>query len=152
VGYRVLAEATMIAHFAYLGYVAFGGFLAWRWPRTLWLHLSATIWGFATILVGLNCPLTYIEDWSRRRAGQPGLPPGGFIDHYLEGVVYPERFTVLIRLLVTLAVIVSWAGVYLRWRGSRRAGPSAGGARRALSVQGPPVPSGRHLLPWEADP
>jgi len=34
-----------------------------------------------------NCPLTYLEDWSRERAGQHRLPHG-FIDHYVEGALY----------------------------------------------------------------
>ncbi len=120
-GYRVLAEATMTVHFAYLAYVALGGFLAWRWPRTLWLHLAATLWGVATIVFGLLCPLTNVEDWSRKRAGQQGLPPGGFIDHYIEGVIYPERYTILLRWLVAIAIIVSWLGCYVRWQARRRA-------------------------------
>jgi len=131
-GYRLLAEATMGVHFAYLGYVALGGLLAWRWPRTLWLHLAATLWGFGTVLAGLNCPLTSFENWARRRAGQPGLPRGGFIDHYLEGVVYPERYAILVPWLVALAVVVSWVVVYARWRAHRRATVNAGGPLNAL--------------------
>jgi hypothetical protein len=119
-GYRVLAEATMIVHFAYLVFVALGGFLAWHWPRALGLHLAATFWGFATVLIGLTCPLTSLEDWARRGSGQEGLPPSGFIDHYIEGVIYPERYSVLVHCLVAIAVVASWAGVYIRWRTHRR--------------------------------
>lgn len=118
-GYRVLAEVTMVVHFAYLVYVVAGGYLAWRWPRMFWPHLAATVWGFATILVGLACPLTYVEDRSRERAGQPGLPPSGFIDHYIAGVVYPQRYAVLVQWLVAASVAVSWLGVLLRWRRRR---------------------------------
>src|SRR5918993_1474007 len=91
-GYRALAEVTMVVHFAYLAFVVGGGLLAWRWPRAFWLHLVATLWGFATVTIGLICPLTTVEHWARQRAGQPGLPPSGFIDHYLAGVVYPQRY------------------------------------------------------------
>jgi hypothetical protein len=119
-GYRLLAEVTMTVHFAYLAYVTLGGFLAWRWPRTIWLHLTATLWGIATILFGLICPLTHIEDWARERAGQQGLPPTGFIDHYIEGVIYPQRYAGLIQGMVAVAVTVSWLGAYLRRRARRR--------------------------------
>jgi hypothetical protein len=98
----------------------------------LWLHLAATLWGFTTILARLNCPLTTIEDRARRRAGQPGLPRGGFIDHYLDGVVYPERYAVLVPWLVALAVIVSWVGAYLRWRARGRTSVTASGPFSAL--------------------
>lgn len=117
--YRVLAEATMVVHFSYLAFVVVGGFLAWRWRRTFWLHAAAAGWGMASILVGLHCPLTAIEDWARERAGQPGLPPSGFIDHYLEGVVYPQRIADLVPWLVATVVAVSWAGVLVRLTAAR---------------------------------
>ncbi len=119
-GYRVLAEVTMAVHFAYLVYVALGGFLAWLWPRAIWPHLAAALWGFATVVFGLICPLTYVEDWARERAGQQGLPPSGFIDHYIEGVIYPQRYAGLIQAVVIVAVVLSWLGAYARRRALRR--------------------------------
>ncbi len=124
-GYRLLATLILAAHFGYLGYLVLGGFLAWRWPRTAWLHLLAAGWG-ATIVVadlvagGLTCPLTYAEDWARRRAGDSGLATG-FIDRYLEGVIYPERFAVAAQGLAAAAVLVSWVGLALRRRRARAA-------------------------------
>ena len=56
--FRVLAEATMTVHFAFLVYVVAGGFLAWRWPWAIWPHLALAGWGFSTIVFGLDCPLT----------------------------------------------------------------------------------------------
>lgn len=112
----------MVVHFAYLAYVVAGGFLAWRWPRTFWLHLAATLWGLAAVGVGLICPLTYVEDLSRERAGQPGLPAIGFIDHYIEGVVYPERYAGLVQGLMAAAVATAWLGVLLRLTSSRTCG------------------------------
>ncbi|MEU8901706.1 DUF2784 domain-containing protein [Nocardia sp. NPDC048505] len=117
--FRLLADATAAVHLAFVGYVVVGGFLAWRWPRTLWLHLLAFGWGFGTVLIGFDCPLTYLEDWARRRAGQQGLPPSGFIDHYLTGVIYPDSALTLVRALVAVTVLVSWAGFAWRLRDSR---------------------------------
>jgi hypothetical protein len=111
-GYRFLAEATMVAHFAFLAYVVTGGLLAWRWPKAIWPHLAAAGWGLAITAFGLNCPLTYVEDSARRRAGERGLTTG-FIDHYLTGVVYPARYTGLIQVLVGVVVVGSWAGAVL---------------------------------------
>jgi hypothetical protein len=42
---------------------------------------------------------------------------GGFIDHYLAGVVYPERYGGLVRLLAAVAVGVLWIGASIRWHG-----------------------------------
>ncbi|MGW4472076.1 DUF2784 domain-containing protein [Nonomuraea sp. NPDC004354] len=116
--YRLLADAAMTTHFLFLAYLAVGGFLAWRWPRSIWAHLAVAGWGVLSIITGVECPLTVAEDWGRRRAGMAGLPPSGFIDHYIEGVIYPEKYTNLVRLGVAVLVVISWVG-YL-WRRRHR--------------------------------
>ncbi|WP_228818595.1 DUF2784 domain-containing protein [Nocardia transvalensis] len=117
--YRLLADATAGVHFLFLAYLVVGGFLAWRWRWTLWTHFATVCWGFSTVLVGWDCPLTHLENWARGRAGAAGLPSSGFIDHYLTGVLYPSDALELVRMLVVLAVAVSWLGY---WRISRRNG------------------------------
>jgi hypothetical protein len=116
--YRLLTTLIVGLHFAWLAYIAAGGFLAWRWPWAVWPHLGAVSWGVALVVAGLDCPLTAAEDWSRQRAGEPPLT-AGFVDRYLEGVIYPERYTGLVQALVAILVAVSWAGVYVRWRRAR---------------------------------
>jgi hypothetical protein len=111
--YHMLADATMLLHFAFLAYVGAGGFLAWRWPKAIWPHLPAVGWGLASVAFHLHCPLTWLENWARQRAGGPGLRHG-FIDTYLTGIIYPERYTTLLQLLVGVVVTVSWAGALLR--------------------------------------
>jgi hypothetical protein len=116
--FQVLADATMMLHFAFLAYVVAGGFAAWRWPKTIWPHLFAAGWGLSTVVLGLPCPLTWLEDAARRRAGGGGLG-SGFIDTYLTGIVYPQRYAGLLQLLAAAAVAVSWAGALLRHRRQR---------------------------------
>jgi hypothetical protein len=107
----VLAVRSVAAlHLGFLVYVALGGFLAWRWRRALLPHVGAVAWGVASIAFGLSCPLTAWEAALRRAAGAPPLDPGGFVDHYLEGVVYPERYTPLVLAAVAALVVASWAG------------------------------------------
>lgn len=55
-------------------------------------------------------PLTHLENWAREVAGDQGLPPSGFIDHYITGVIYPESALGLVRLLVAVTVVASWIG------------------------------------------
>jgi hypothetical protein len=117
-GYRILAETAMAVHFLFIAFVVLGGFLAWRWPRVIWLHLAAAAWGLCIVLFDLNCPLTYVEDRAREQAGQSGLSRG-FIDTYLTGVIYPERFLDEVRLLIAVVVAVSYAGVVIRRRRRR---------------------------------
>jgi hypothetical protein len=114
--YRLAADATAVTHFAFVAYVVVGGFLAWRFPRTIWLHLLAVCWGFGTIVVGFDCPLTHLENWAREHADRARLPSSGFIDHYLTGVIYPEHALGLVRALVAALVVASWIGYVLAQR------------------------------------
>jgi hypothetical protein len=125
VAYQVLTSAILALHFAYLAYAVFGGFLAWRWPRLIWPHLAAGAWGVALIAGRLSCPLTQAEDWARRRAGEAGVSRG-FIDRYIEGVLYPERYTELMQALAAAVLLFSWIGFYLIRRRARR--PTQGAA------------------------
>lgn len=120
VPYRVLADATVVVHLLFLGYVVAGGFLAWRRRRTIWLHAAAVAWGFGTVLIGIDCPLTHLENWARERGGEPQLPSSGFIAHYLTGVVYPEHAVDLVRAVVAAVVVASWVGYALLRRRDRR--------------------------------
>lgn len=123
--YSWLADLVMLAHFGFLVYVALGGFLAWRRPRWLVPHGLAVLWGALTVTVGLVCPLTAVENWARRRAGDEGLPRG-FIDTYLTDVVYPGQYQLAAQLLVAGLVAVSWLGLPL-WRRQRSAPRRPGG-------------------------
>jgi hypothetical protein len=111
--YRVLADAVMLAHFGFLAFVAFGGFVAWRYRWVLVVHLAAVAWGALTVTVGLQCPLTAWENALRRIGDEVGLPRG-FIDTYLTGVVYPQQYLPVVQLLVTALVVVSWVGLAVR--------------------------------------
>ncbi|MDA8369849.1 MAG: DUF2784 domain-containing protein [Nocardiopsaceae bacterium] len=113
-GYALIGEAAMLLHFAFLAYVAVGGFLAWRWPTAFWPHLACAAYGLGIVAIGWDCPLTHVEDWARIRAGEEGLPEEGFISHYLTGVVYPERHLAGIRIAVAAVIALSWAGAALR--------------------------------------
>ncbi|MFV2197886.1 DUF2784 domain-containing protein [Nocardiopsis sp. LOL_012] len=119
--YHIVGEAAMALHMAFILYVALGGFLAWKWPRTFWLHLCVALYGLAISIVGWICPLTYVENWGRLRAGQEGLDQEGFIAHYLTGVIYPEDQLVAVQVGVGAVVALSWAGLAVLVLRRRRA-------------------------------
>lgn len=106
--FHVVVAATAAAHFAFIGYGVLGGFLALRWPRTMWLHVLVVSWCVAIEVVDFTCPLTWLEKWSRARAGMAPLGSAGFIDHYIAGVFYPIEAENVVRGLVLVAVLVSW--------------------------------------------
>jgi hypothetical protein len=119
-GYRLLGDAVMLVHFAFLVFVVTGGFLAWRWPWVIWPHVATALWGFSTIVFSLRCPLTDVEDWARVRGGEAPLSGTGFIDHYLENVVYPERYTHAVQTMAAMLVLFSWVVFAARrWRSRR---------------------------------
>ncbi|MGW5875904.1 DUF2784 domain-containing protein [Nocardiopsis terrae] len=111
--YRIIGDTAMIIHAAFILYVAIGGLLAWKWPRTFWIHLGCALYGLSISVVGWTCPLTHVENWGRERAGQAGLSNEGFIDHYLTGVIYPADHLVTVQLGVGAVVVLSWAGLAL---------------------------------------
>ncbi len=111
--YRVAADAVMVLHFAFILFVAVGALLAWRWPRLVWLHVPSLAWGLATLTIGLACPLTAMEKGFRRLAGTEGYA-GGFVDHYLDDVVYPEEYGSLLRALAGLAIVAGYVLLHRR--------------------------------------
>jgi len=86
----ILAELLVIAHFSFILFVVFGGFLLIRWPRIVWIHLPAALWGVLVELNGWICPLTPLENRFRSLAGQEGYQ-GDFVSRYLLPVIYPEN-------------------------------------------------------------
>ncbi len=115
-GYRLVADAAMVAHFLFLAYLVLGGFMAWRWPWTIWTHIAVALYGLFNVLIGWPCPLTHVENWGRARAGEATLPGTGFIDHYIAGVVYPQEQEALVRVLIAVVVLTSWVGFLIRRR------------------------------------
>jgi hypothetical protein len=119
-GYQLLAQAVVAAHFTFLAYLTVGGFLAWvpRWRWSVLAHIPVVGWGIWIVTVGQECPLTELENWARRHAGEQGLTRG-FVDTYLTGVIYPARYLTEVRLLVGLLIAVAWVGVAVRWSRAR---------------------------------
>src|SRR3954463_7527752 len=90
--YRIGADAVVIFHFCFVAFVITGGLLVLRWRRVMWAHLPAVAWGvFIEFSHGL-CPLTPLENHLRELGGASAYE-GGFVDHYIMPVLYPEGLT-----------------------------------------------------------
>ncbi|MDP1635844.1 MAG: DUF2784 domain-containing protein [Gallionellaceae bacterium] len=89
------------------------------------IHLPAAAWGFFVELTGRTCPLTYLENHLRIRAGLSGYTES-FVEHYLLAIIYPEGLTRNTQILLAGAVIVVNAAIYgwlyARARASHRGG------------------------------
>ena len=111
--YGVVADGVMLLHFAFILFVAAGALLAWKWPRVAVAHLPALAYAVVIVTVGFDCPLTPVEKHFRALAGV-GAYRGGFVDRYIENVIYPESLTPLLRAAVALLVLVGYAGLLRR--------------------------------------
>ena len=122
--YRIAADAVVLVHFAFIVFVALGALLAVRWRWVPWLHIPALLWGVLVETTGRLCPLTDLENALRNRAGQSGYR-GGFIEHYLLAIIYPEGLTRGIQLALALGVIAINLTIY-GWLQHRRRSQAGG--------------------------
>ena len=90
--YALAADAVLVLHLAFILWMACGGVAALVRPRLAFVHLPAVAWGMYVSLTGRLCPLTPLEQRLRLAAGEQGYA-GGFIDHYLIALIYPEGLT-----------------------------------------------------------
>ncbi len=116
--FRLAADGVLLLHLAFIGFAVFGGALAvwWRWMPLV--HLPSAAWALFVELTGRVCPLTYLENDFRIRAGQSGYTES-FIEHYLLDVIYPAGLTREVQLVLAFAVAVINIAIYL-WLVRRR--------------------------------
>ena len=117
--YRLLADLVVILHLAFVAFALFGGLLALKWKRIVWLHVPAALWAAAIEFGGWVCPLTPFEIWLRGQGGELGYR-SDFIEHYILPLLYPATLTREVQFVlgvVVLAVnIAGYAWLWRRWR------------------------------------
>ncbi len=122
---RFLADAIVAAHLAFIAFVVAGGLLVLKRRGWAALHLPAAAWGAWTEFTGTVCPLTPWENSLRRAAGDAGYA-GGFVEHYVIPLIYPEALTSRTQFALGAGVVainvVVYAVAWWSWRG-RRVGP-----------------------------
>ena len=122
--YRLLADLTLVVHFAFIAFVALGGLLVlWR-RRVAWVHVPAFLYGALISFFGWTCPLTPLENHFRRLGGEAGYSES-FIERYLVSAIYPgglSRTGFMVLGLGVLAVNGAIYGLIYRARRRDRAG------------------------------
>ena len=103
--YSLAADALLVVHFLFIGFVVLGGLLVFKWRRLVFLHLPAAVWGALIEFRGWLCPLTPWEQALRRAAGETGYNTG-FIEHYLMPLVYPANLDYDMQIVLGSFVIV----------------------------------------------
>lgn len=109
--YNVAADFIVLLHFSFIVFVLIGGLLVFKWRWLIWVHLPAAIWGALIVIVGWICPLTPIENMLRQ-AGGSEVYLTGFIQHYIEPVIYPSDLKPEIFIAMGIFVIVVNVIVY----------------------------------------
>jgi len=95
-----LADVVLVLHVAIVVFVVGGLVLIvlgnvfkrpWHWVNAWWFrlaHLAAIAVVVAESWFGIACPLTTLEAWLRVRAGAPVHGGSGFIEHWLQRLLY----------------------------------------------------------------
>jgi hypothetical protein len=111
--YKLAANALALIHFAFILFVIFGGLLLLKWPKVMWLHVPAAVWGALIEFAGWYCPLTSMENAMLRRAGESGYSDG-FVAHYVFRLIYPAGLTRGLEIAIGVFVLVVNVSVYVR--------------------------------------
>lgn len=117
--YRLAADLTLVLHLLFIVFVLFGGLLCLRSIRWAWLHLPAMVWGIYIEWSGGSCPLTPLENHFRQLASGQGYA-GGFVEHYLVPLIYPERLNASMQWILGAVVLVINLFVYIQVAHKRR--------------------------------
>ncbi len=112
-------NAIVLVHLAFIAFVLFGAWLALQWKWVAVLHVPAFAWGAAVEFRSAQCPLTPLEQWLRRLAGDGGYR-GGFVEHYIMPVIYPAGLTPAVQFWLGVVVVTLNVAIYVwilfRWR------------------------------------
>ena len=119
--YGMLADVVVAIHAVYVGFVVFGlvailvGYArGWRWVRNPYLrilHLAAI--GFVCLesILGIDCPLTTLENALRLGAGQNGYG-SDFVGYWLDRLLFydfqPGMFTIVYLAFGLMVVGTMW--------------------------------------------
>jgi len=97
--YRLLADAVVVFHAAYVGFVIaglllvlVGAWFRWTWVHNLWfrwIHFSLIAIVVVETLFGVTCPLTTWEDALRKMAGEE-VVQGTFIGRCAHNLLFYE--------------------------------------------------------------
>jgi hypothetical protein len=125
--YRLLADAVLALHFAYVAFVVvglmailLGVVLHWSWVRNFWfrtIHVLMIAVVVVESLFGILCPLTEWEDHFRELAGERSAP-GSFIGRWMDRLLFVDLSPGVLAVcycLFGLAVLLTLLAAPPRW-------------------------------------
>ena len=116
-----MADAVVVAHLGYVGFIVFGQILIlvgaglrWRCIRNPWFrwsHLAASAIVALEAMAGIVCPLTNWENDLRRLAGQE-VAEGTFVGRLVHAILFFElpaqMFTTIYLIFALLVLATLW--------------------------------------------
>jgi hypothetical protein len=103
--YKVTADAVILIHFLWIGFVILGFPVALYFNSAKWrlIHLAAVILMIGMQVTRTICPLTYLEAWLKSGGGEAKVYPGAFIAEWVEKLIYVEDVTLEKIMYATMA-------------------------------------------------
>jgi len=102
--FRIMADFVMALHLGFVLFAVLGGFLVLKRRRWVFVHVPAFLWAGLIEFAGWICPLTDLEIWLIEQSGAHGYQ-GGFIEHYLFPLLYPEELTRNLQIILGVFVL-----------------------------------------------
>lgn len=106
--YAILSDIVIFFHLLWILFLIFGVYWGLKFKWVMYCHLAALVFSITMQLRHWFCPLTYVENYFRRKVGTDY--DESFIDHYLELVIYRTFsgnqifYTTIVVVAVTLAL------------------------------------------------
>lgn len=111
--YDIAADLTALVHLTFIAFVIFGAVLGRRGHVWKILHLGCMAYGVMIEVFYWYCPLTYLEQYLRTKAGR-GTYQDAFIAHYLNQLIYLDvsQWSLILAAAIVLGVNVV---LYVHW-------------------------------------
>ena len=123
---RLAADGVLVLHLVFIVFAVFGAATTVRWRWIPLMHVPAAVWAIYIELAGKSCPLTYLENYLRIRAGQAWYGDT-FIDHFLLRITYSSALARPIHVGLAAGVVVINIGIYAWFFHRRRNADGRGG-------------------------
>jgi hypothetical protein len=109
--YVLLADAVALLHVLFVLFVIFGSIFVLRWPRAMWVHAPALVWGIIVECAGMTCPLTPLENRLRLLGGEAGYDED-FLSRWLVTILYPASLTRELQIALGTLLLLFNIGLY----------------------------------------
>lgn len=116
--YILLYEFTVLLHFLWILFLMFGSLLGIKLKYVKYLHISGLVFAVSIQVLSYPCPLTYVENFFRKKANLPTYE-GGFISYYLEKIIYIEIEQYII-FSATLILVLAHTFIYIKFGKEKR--------------------------------